>query len=207
MTNQHKGQSYGQTRHSWIDKLTIKQRMHHTLQMIDAAKLSRNDEKSVLELGCGYHGGNLRELVKHYPAFQCLGIDTVVNSDTGVKNITLLADDVTTWQPKKSVDIVLSLAVIEHLPDPGQHLQLISKALKPGGIAVLSTPTPAAHALWSLLGKLHLIDTSEGNVHMLYLTRQGINYLAERERLKIIKRKVFEFGLNQIVLVQKLATY
>ena len=203
MTIQEKGQSYGQSRQTWIDKLTIKQRMHHTLQMIDAAKLSRNDEKSVLELGCGYHGNNLIELVKHYPGFHCLGIDTVVNPDTGIKNIALLADDVTNWQPKNTLDFVLSLAVIEHLPDPGQHLRLISMALKPGGIAILSTPMPAAHALWSLMGKLRVIDTSEGNVHMLYLTHQGLSHMAEREGLKIIKRKIFEFGLNQIVLMQK----
>lgn len=190
-----------------MDTLTIKQRMRHTLQMIDVVKLSKNDEKSVLELGCGYHGRNLFELLKQYPAFQCLGIDKVVNSDIRIKNIVLLSDDMTSWQPPRTADIVLSLALIEQLPDPGQHLQLISEALKPGGIAVLYTPTPDAHALWSLLGKLNFIDTSEGNVHMLYLTQQGINYLAEREGLKMIKRKVFEFGLNQIVLVQKLATY
>lgn len=29
MTIQSKGQAYGKTRHSWIDKLTIKQGMHH----------------------------------------------------------------------------------------------------------------------------------------------------------------------------------
>jgi len=33
MTINPKGHSYGQTRQTWIDKLTSKLRMHHTLQM------------------------------------------------------------------------------------------------------------------------------------------------------------------------------
>jgi 2-polyprenyl-3-methyl-5-hydroxy-6-metoxy-1,4-benzoquinol methylase len=203
MTIQGKGQSYGQTRQSWIDKLTIKQRMYQMLQMLGVVELSKNDKKNVLEFGCGYHGNNLIELIKHYPGFQCLGIDMVVNPDPSIKNITLLADDVTTWQPKNTFGIVLSLAVIEHLPDPAQHLQLISRALKPGGIAVLSSPTPDAHGLWLLLGRLRMIDTSAGNVHMLYLTQQGVNSLAEQTGLRIIRRKLYELGLNQIVLMEK----
>lgn len=38
---------------------------------------------------------------------------------------------------------------------------------------------------------------------MLYLTQQGVSHLAERAGLKIIRRKIFEFGLNQIVLMEK----
>ena len=203
MTNQEKGQAYGQTRQSFIDKLTIKQRMHHALKMIAVFKLSDIDERSVLELGCGYQGSNLIDLVRHYPCFQCLGIDKVVNADAGRNNITLLSDDITTWHPSNFFDIVLSLAVVEHLPDPSRHLRLIYQSLKPGGIAILSTPMPGAHASWSLLGKLRLIDTSTGNAHMLYLTQQGVNYLAEQAGLKVINQKLFEFGLNQIVLLEK----
>jgi hypothetical protein len=54
------------------------------------------------------------------------------------------------------------------------------------------------------LGKLHLIDTSAGNIHMLYLTRQGVKVLAEQTGLKVISQKLFEFGLNQIILLEKL---
>jgi len=204
MTINPKGQSYGQTRQTWIDKLTIKQRMHYTLKMVGTTNLSSKGEIHVLELGCGYQGSNLIELMKYYPEFRCLGIDRVVNPDTTSKNLSLLPGDITIWQPHNPADIVLSLAVIEHLPDPGQHLRMISQALKPGGIAVLTTPTPAAHALWSLLGKLHLIDTSAGNIHMLYLTKQGVKILADRAGLKVISQKLFEFGLNQIVLMEKL---
>ena len=204
MTINPKGQSYGQTRQTWADKLTIKRRMHHTLKMVGTANLSNKGEIHVLELGCGYHGSNLIELMKYYPEFRCLGVDRVVKPGSSTKNFSLLPGDITTWQPQNPADIVLSLAVIEHLPDPGQHLRMISQALKPGGIAVLTTPTPATHALWSILGKLHLIDTSAGNIHMLYLTQQGVKVLAEQTGLKVISEKLFEFGLNQIILLEKL---
>jgi len=57
---------------------------------------------------------------------------------------------------------------------------------------------------WSLLGKLRLIDTSAGNIHMLYLTQQGVKVLAEQTGLKVISKKLFKFGLNQIILMEKL---
>lgn len=204
MTINSKGRSYGQTGQSWIDKATMKRRMHHTLQMVGTANLSNKGQTSVLELGCGYHGSNLIELLKHYPGFQCLGIDRVVKPGTNTMNLTLLSGDISTWIPQKEVDIVLSLAVIEHLPEPCQHLRLISQALKPCGFAILTTPAPATHTLWSLLRRLHFIDISEGNVHMLYLTRQGVKILAEQAGLKVISQKRFEFGLNQIFLMEKL---
>lgn len=42
--------------------------------------------------------------------------------------------------PDQSVDVALSLAVIEHLRDPSQFLREIHRCLKPGGVVYLSTP-------------------------------------------------------------------
>jgi hypothetical protein len=38
---------------------------------------------------------------------------------------------------------------------------------------------------------------------MLYLTHQSISCLAEQAGVKVIRRKIFELGLNQIVLMEK----
>jgi SAM-dependent methyltransferase len=42
--------------------------------------------------------------------------------------------------PNSSIDIILSLAVIEHLRDPDHFLKEAFRSLKPGGLIYLSTP-------------------------------------------------------------------
>jgi len=51
----------------------------------------------------------------------------------------------------KSVDVVLSVDVIEHLENPWLHLREIKRILKPNGVAIVTTPNilaPCTLELW-----------------------------------------------------------
>jgi SAM-dependent methyltransferase len=81
----------------------------------------------LLDLGCA---DRFLEPACNSEYLKYIGLDYLdVNFEAGVLPV---ADD--------TVDIVMSLAVIEHLRDPGNFLSEIYRCLKPGGVVYLSTP-------------------------------------------------------------------
>jgi 2-polyprenyl-3-methyl-5-hydroxy-6-metoxy-1,4-benzoquinol methylase len=96
----------------------------------------------LLEIGCGEGRGVglLQGLVKSY---------------TGIDKISEVVDKLTVEYPaasfkqtiippldfpEKKFDTVISFQVIEHIKNDKQYLEEISRVLKPGGIALLTTP-------------------------------------------------------------------
>ncbi|MCJ7696353.1 MAG: class I SAM-dependent methyltransferase [Anaerolineaceae bacterium] len=200
MMEKKKGISYGQSYLSLIDHITLHLRLKKVVKILKGIPNIETEELNVIELGCGYKGDNIQKLAKRYPKALFDGIDLQVNPETHRFGLNLISGDITNWQGSKQYDIVLSLAVIEHLINPLQHLQLIHQLLKPEGIAVLTSPTPESHFLWNVLKSLCLIDNSLGNEHIIYLTKRGIVQLSQKAGLRIAKLRNFEVGLNQIVV-------
>ena len=91
----------------------------------DSSDLLRN--KLIIDLGCG--DKHLEKSLKTYNA-SYLGLD-IEDIDLELGPIPL--DD-------NTVDIIISLAVIEHLSNPGVFLSEILRVLRPGGVLWLSTP-------------------------------------------------------------------
>jgi 2-polyprenyl-3-methyl-5-hydroxy-6-metoxy-1,4-benzoquinol methylase len=105
----------------------------------------------VLDLGC--NDGNL-SLYMARKGCEVLGIDLARNAvecarksaeHYGIKNARFESIDfVRDWNGPATFDLVLCSHVIEHVPDDKQFIQKISAALKPGGTALIFTPTPYA---------------------------------------------------------------
>lgn len=200
--NRDDGAAYGQKRLSWIDRLTIRKRVALAGALIaQQAKNLPDRPLTVLETGCGYHALNLRILQERFPAAQFHGVDLHI-TDNPQAGITLMQADITQWQPAAQVEVVLSLAVVEHLLDPLQHFQLIADALLPHGAALLTTPTPPNHAVWGNLTRIGLMH-DHIDEHKLYLTHAGIRLLAERAGLAIVSYQTFQFGLNQCAVLRR----
>lgn len=97
------------------------------LEHIEGSHRDLFDGKSVVDLGCGdqYLRSSLEELgARYFPLDIC---------DCNFETDNLPLDD-------ESTNIVISLAVIEHLFDPGKFLTEVKRILKPNGIVWLSTP-------------------------------------------------------------------
>lgn len=93
------------------------------------------------------------------------------------------------------VDTVFSFAVIEHVPDPLGYLQGIAALLRPGGIAILSTPN-RKDILLTLLGDVFK-SFFYRTVHRWYFDDESLNALGRRAGLDVAQCLcVQRFGIS-----------
>lgn len=106
-----------------------------------------NENSLVLEVGCG-EGGNLVPFLE--AGCRCYGVDIACNKIENGKqffsehpkndNLTLLCQDVFTWEPSERFDVVFLRDVLEHLPTRELFLEKVKSLLKPGGKVFLGFP-------------------------------------------------------------------
>jgi 2-polyprenyl-3-methyl-5-hydroxy-6-metoxy-1,4-benzoquinol methylase len=81
-------------------------------------------------------------------------------------NLTLVRGDLTLLAFGEGFDLVLCSEVLEHVPDPARFIAALARAVRPGGILVLSTPQP-----WStveLISRLALSRPMIGLTRRIY---------------------------------------
>jgi SAM-dependent methyltransferase len=102
----------------------------------------------LVDIGCGT--GALTKELEQYG--DCVGIDlspqaVAFCNSRGVRNVRLGNAENTACAPN-SIDAVICLDVLEHLPDDTKGIAEIKRILKPGGIAIIFVPT--FMLLWSV---------------------------------------------------------
>lgn len=123
--------------------------------------------KTVLDIasGTGYGAALLAESAK-----QVIGIDydkdAIAYSKKlySAKNIEFIQGDAEDLPLKdNSVDVVVSLETIEHLPNPEKFVQEVTRVLKPDGVFYVSTPNDDEHFDQGNVYHLHEFDFKELN--------------------------------------------
>ena len=97
-------------------------------------------DSTVLDVGCG-KGAFLRYLHTHRPDLELTGIDLTDNPDTD--GITYLKGDIMTIDPGQ-FDAVVSLAVIEHIPEVVRFVDRLYSFVRPGGVVAVMTLNEAS---------------------------------------------------------------
>ena len=91
----------------------------------------------VLDSGCGHKSESTS-----LPNVVLLGTDMIMSDlkKNSVLHYKFLSN--IEWLPldKKSIDVIFSNMVIEHLNDPDQYFKEVFRILKPGGYVIFSTP-------------------------------------------------------------------
>lgn len=195
--------SYGENRRfTGLEAYAIRRRLKTARRVLDVLRADNPRGKNeVLELGCGFWGNNLSVLSEDYRNINFTGVDVSVAKD--VSKIQLIQADISTWNPSRKYDAVLSLAVVEHVLDPQRHFNLMADCLRKGGLVGLTTPGAQAHFVLETLAKFGIFDRSEINDHKLYLTETGIKYLATDSGFTVEEFRIFSLGMNQWVLLRK----
>jgi 2-polyprenyl-3-methyl-5-hydroxy-6-metoxy-1,4-benzoquinol methylase len=158
----------------------------------------------VADLGCGYHGAFLKRISKKIK--KGIGYDVAVTASGLPENIILkkgILGKVNTF-PKDYFDIVVALAVLEHIDNPEVFLRLAKSMLKKGGVLIITTPhKKGKKALEILSSRLGAVSRGEITDHKIYFDKDGLKKLLKKCGLKVVKLETFEFGLNLFSAAQK----
>lgn len=97
--------------------------------------------------------------------------------------------------PEDFFDVIVHIEVIEHVNNPNQYIQEISKILRPGGITYLSTPNFNAIHRYRLKEKYDVISYPN---HLCYYTAKTLKQAFKAHGLEPIRIKTTGYSVTRL---------
>lgn len=155
----------------------------------------------VLDIGCD--DGRLFQL---FPELSDgVGLDPGIPGGTWIRDNMLIRgmfpDDLPDNRP---FDVITMIAVLEHVPTDAQATLAaeIFRHLKPGGILLITVPSPFVDHILVFLRAIGLVDADTLHQHYGYDVKRTPS-LFGRAGFELIAQKVFQLGLNNFFAFQK----
>lgn len=161
---------------------------------------------SVLDIGCD-DGYLLKQLDGTIP--QKDGIDPRLKSDVVFEGLNLRAgyfpNAVEENEMYGPYDVIFALAVFEHFSekDISTSAKIIPQILSAQGRLIVTVPHPFVDRILDVLMFLRLIDGQATEEHHGFDPEDLITHFSDT--LKLVKRGTFEFGLNNILVFEKIS--
>jgi SAM-dependent methyltransferase len=130
------------------------------------------EPRSVLEVGCG-DGALLARLRAAWAGVEAEGVDLDPSAVRAARARGLSVRQGSHANVDRDYDVIVSTAVIEHVPDPIGFLRTLAERLTPGGALVVGLPTQDDGRSWDIF----LFD------HLHHFFRHHIRMLARRSGL------------------------
>ncbi|HEX6963616.1 MAG TPA: class I SAM-dependent methyltransferase [Lacipirellula sp.] len=117
----------------------------HILPLVPGLEERLQRGIDVVDVGCG-RGKALVHLAKRFPRSRFTGVDVSREATTaaiaeatelGLQNLTFQCADAARWDAREAFDLVLAFDAIHDQPEPGQVLENIRRALRPGGLFLM----------------------------------------------------------------------
>ena len=99
-------------------------------------------------------------------------------------------------------DTIVSLAVIEYLPDPVEFLAHMKRRLVATGSIVLTTPNPAANRVRAAAARIGAVASDSYAAHDNAMDRKRLESVSQAAGLQVVRYGKLLFGLNQIAVLR-----
>lgn len=178
-----------------LDRFLQRRRMVKVLPFIPSGA-------RVLDIGCG-DGVLFRLLGNHLG--EGIGLDPTLSFHVQGPGFELIPGDFPDALPEtEPFDVITVLAVLEHIPEP--ELRPFADncvfRLKPGGLLIITTPSPHADYILNVLIALRLIDGMSLMEHHGFDPQQT-HTLFSMPELKLVKSANFQLYFNNLFIFQK----
>ena len=192
--------SFWQKNLSFVDKIIYKMRLSRIFSGADFAG------KIVADTGCGYDFLFLRTIAGRIQKWYA--VDIVLNHKNTPDNIEIVESDLNEGIPLKdnSIDIISSMAILEHLNTPEQYLKEIYRILKPDGKLIMTVPSVYAKPVLEFLAyRLWVISAVEILDHKEYYNASKLKNILKKAGFQEenIRHSYFQFGMNNFVIAKK----
>lgn len=134
----------------------------------------------------------------------CIGIDAEVQN-TVAKNYELKRLFINKKIPVESelANVITMQAVLEHLDYPQAIINECYRILKPGGILLITVPSPLNKYPLEFLAKIGLVSEEMIKQHKNYFSHQQLQTMFKQAGFKSIAIESFQLGLNTFARVIK----
>ena len=154
----------------------------------------------VLDYGCG--NGNLCVHIDRarYTGFD-LDIAVIQIAKRKYPAYTFLSGSL--GEIKKKYDLIILLAVIEHVEDISQTLMDLSDMLNANGRIILTSPSPAFEKIYNLGSRIGLFSKDAAEEHHQLINKKSLQGFLSRTDLRLVVYQRFLFGANQLFVLEK----
>lgn len=194
--------AFGKEKYSLLDNVIFSRRKKQVISKLPRGK------QVITDFGSGYDCRLLLEILNELPDATGIAIDTEFHAELyNEKRLRLVHGDLNnhiTTIEDSSVDVALSLAVLEHLERPDVFASEVYRLLRPGGVLLLTTPGPTSKPLLEFLAyNLKVIDEHEIRDHKHYFSSEDLIETFSKAGFKKenIEAKTFLLGMNNILKV------
>lgn len=195
--------AFGKEQYSILDNLIFSLRKRQVIKRLPKSP------RVIADFGSGYDCRLLVQLLKTFRDANAIGVDTEFHPELAfVQRLRCVTENLNsplTELKDESIDVGLSLAVLEHLDEPDVFLKELHRVMRPGGVVLLTTPGPTSKPLLEFLAfKLKIIDAHEIQDHKQYFSSNNLKELFHDAgfSLENIDARTFLFGMNNIVMVK-----
>jgi ubiquinone/menaquinone biosynthesis C-methylase UbiE len=151
----------------------------------------------LVDIGCGDSSFILNKTC-HYMDF-CIGVDENVSPEI-IGNVQLVQHDLKKTIPIESdlAHVVTMLASLEHMKFPQAIVQEVYRILQPGGVCLLTVPSPIAKPFLDLFSWLKLVDPHMIEQHHSYFSKKELRdmFSSARFRQISVNYSFFSFHLR-----------
>jgi len=196
--------AFGEQKYSLLDNVIYALRRKQVLTALPPLSTHK-----IADLGSGYDARLLAGILDTYHNVRGIAFDMAfMESLRDIERLELVVGDLNAVLAKEdgSVDVCVSLAVLEHLYEPQHFLSEIYRVLASGGRCVLTTPGPSSKPLLEFLAyTLKIIDAEEITDHKNYFSSDDLIRMFRLAGFSEsnIKAKTFIFGMNNVVVADK----